>query len=43
MLFLIRSEILGLLDNPLTANYDYYRNTREILHLPFEMKLSEKP
>ena len=33
-LFLIRSEILGLLDNTLTANYEYSRINRENLPLP---------
>ena len=33
-LFLIRSEILGLLDDTLTANYEYSRISRENLPLP---------
>ena len=33
-LFLIRSEILGLADNMLTANYEYSRIDRENLPLP---------
>ena len=33
-LFLIWSEILGLLDNTLTANYEYSRIDRENLPLP---------
>ena len=33
-LFLIRSEILGLLDNMLTAIYEYSRINRENLPLP---------
>ena len=33
-LFLIRSEILGLLDNTLTGNYEYSRISRENLPLP---------
>ena len=28
-LFLIRFEILGLLENKLTANYEYFRSNRE--------------
>ena len=42
-LFLIRSEILGLLDNTLTANYEYSRINRENLQLPNKAKLSKKP
>ena len=30
----MRSEILGLLDNTLTANYEYSRINRENLPLP---------
>ena len=41
-LFLIRSEILGLLDNTLTGNYEYSRYNRENLPLPNETKLSKK-
>ena len=33
-LFLIRSEILGLLDNTLIANYECFRINRENLPLP---------
>ena len=33
-LFLIRSEILGLLDNTLTANYEYSRISRENVPWP---------
>ena len=33
-LFLIRSEILGLLDNTMTANYQYPRINRENLPVP---------
>ena len=33
-LFLITSEILGLLHNTLTANYEYSRINRENLLLP---------
>ena len=32
--FLIRSEILGLLDNTLTTNYEYSRINRKNLPLP---------
>ena len=42
-LFLIRSEILGLFDNTLTANYEYSRIKRENLPLPNYTKLSKKP
>ena len=42
-LFLIRSEILGLLDNTLTANYEYSRINRENLQLPNKAKLSKNP
>ena len=42
-LFLIRSEILGLLVNTLTANYGYSRGNRENLPLPIQMKVSKKP
>ena len=42
-LFLIRSMILGLFDNTLTANYEYFRSILQNLHLPIEIKLSEKP
>ena len=42
-LFLIRCEILGLLDNTLTANYEYARINRENLLLPNQTKWSEKP
>ena len=41
-LFLIRSEIWGLLDNTLTANYEYSRINRENLQLPNKAKLSKK-
>ena len=41
-LFLIRSKILGLFENTLTAKYEYFRNNRENLHLPIKTKLSEK-
>ena len=35
--------MLGLFDNTLTPNYEYFRSNRENLHLPIEIKLSEKP
>ena len=41
-LFLIRSEILWLLDNMLTANYEYSRINRENLQLQNQVKLSKK-
>ena len=34
--------MLGLFDNTLTANYEYFRSNRENLHLPIENKLFEK-
>ena len=40
--FLIRSEILGFLDNTLTANYQYSGIIRENLSLPIQIKLSKK-
>ena len=42
-LFLIRSEILGLLVKTLTANYEYSRSNRENLPLRIQMQLSKKP
>ena len=42
-LFLIRSQISGLLVNPLTGNYEYSRSNRENLPLPIQIKLSRKP
>ena len=39
--FLIRSEILGLLVNTLTANYEYFRSNQENFPLPIQLKLSE--
>ena len=42
-LFLIRFEILGLLANTLTANYEYSRSNRENLPLEIQIKLSKKP
>ena len=42
-LFLIRSKILGLPDKTLTANYEYFGSILQNLHLPIEIKLSEKP
>ena len=38
-LFLIRSEILGLLANTLTANYEYSRSNRENLPLVIQIQL----
>ena len=35
--------MLGLLDNTSNANYEYFQSNRENLHLPIEIKLSEKP
>ena len=40
--FLVKSEILGLLFNTLTANNEYSRSNKENLTLPIPMKLSEK-
>ena len=42
-LFLFRSEILGLLVNTFTANYEYSCSNRENLRLPIQIKLSKKP
>ena len=42
MSLLVRSEILGLLVNILTANYEYSRSNTDNLPLPFQMQLSEK-
>ena len=42
-LFLIESEILGLLDNTLTANYEYSRTNRANFQFPIQIKLSKKP
>ena len=39
-LFSITDEILGLLDNMLTANYEYSCSNKE--NLPFQIKLSKK-
>ena len=41
-LFLIRSEILGLLVNKLTFNYEYSRIDRENLPLSIQIKLCKK-
>ena len=41
-LFLIISEILGLLSNTLSANYEYSGSNRESLPLPIHIKLSKK-
>ena len=40
---LVRSEILQLAVNKLTANYEYSRSNREDFLLPIKMQLSEKP
>ena len=40
--FLIKYEILGLLVNTLTANYEYSRSDRGNLVFPIQIKLSEK-
>ena len=39
----MRSEILGLLVNTLTASYEYSRSNIENLPLPIQFKLSKKP
>ena len=36
-------NLLGLFDNTLTANYEYFRSILENLHLPIKIKLYEKP
>ena len=41
-LFLIRSQILGLLGNTLSVNYEYSGSNREKLPLPIHIKLSKK-
>ena len=41
-LFLIRSQILGLLLNTLTANYELSRSSRDNLPLPIQSKLLKK-
>ena len=41
-LFSIRSEILELLDNTLTGNYEYSRCNAENLPLPIQIQLSKK-
>ena len=38
----VKSVILGLLANTLTANYEHSRSTIENLPLPFQMEISEK-
>ena len=43
MLFLRRSEILGLLGNMVTGNYVNARSNGENLPLPIQIKLSKKP
>ena len=42
-LFLVISQILGLLVNTLTASYEYSRSNSENLPLPIQTQLSEKP
>ena len=42
-LFLIRTEILGLLVNTLTANYEFSRGNTDHLPLPIQIRLSKKP
>ena len=37
------SEILGLLDNTLTGNYEYFRSNRENVPLQIDIKLAKKP
>ena len=39
----MRSEILRLLVNTLTANYEYSHSNRENIPLPILIKLSKKP
>ena len=41
-LFLRRSQILGLLVNPLTAIYEYSHSNRENIPLPIQIKFSKK-
>ena len=41
--FLVRSEILGLLVNTLTAKYEYSQSNSENLPLPIQRQLSKKP
>ena len=38
----MRTEILGLLDKTLTANYKYSRINRENLPIPIQIKLCKK-
>ena len=35
--------MLGLFDNTLTANYEYFPSNRQNLNLPIEIKLYQKP
>ena len=35
--------MLGVFDNTMNENYEYFRNNRANLHLPIEINLSEKP
>ena len=41
-LYLIRCEILGLLDNTLTPNYEYSCSNKENLPLPIQIKFFNK-
>ena len=40
--FLVKSDILGLLANTLTANYEYSCSNTDNLRLPFQTQLSKK-
>ena len=42
MSLLVRFEILGLLVNTLTTNYEYSHSNTDNLPLPFQMQLSKK-
>ena len=42
MSLLVRSEILELLVNTLTANCEYSRSNTDKLQLPFQMQLSKQ-
>ena len=39
----VRSDILGLLDNTLTADEKYFHHNRERWQQPIQVQLSEKP
>ena len=43
MSFLVRFEILGLLVNTITANFQYSCSNRQNLQLPIQMQLFGKP